>query len=481
MKSPPSSKKVRTEVNILASSLAKALKSPRRPPPTLTLVDVSSPPNNRSRFNGRHDKHSSYRQHYSRRHKAVTKKKNDGHSRYMSYSAVQYQYQYNHNSNISDDDKEHRRSIIQTHDGRTFIDWLFLRPFRCKQHAIGSMDNNNSIASIFSMPSMPSAAELLCGSIDKAFALERILAAAVGIVNDVSGIVIQKQLLSEVSFQIGSRPIIRYTNGDECILPISSAGVVSEEAFNTVKKICAFTYPRQNAEEQVFTKQQEMKCPISNTWHVVELRTISSNEEEITFKVGRRQADIECETIIQDACHRFLAANVENSTFLFFIVGPPKSGKSSVLREFRKTLSYSNGFHQWNVFDGNEVARLVSTESTHALSSSLISYIEECKSNNSWKQKDSALPYVMVFDDLSNEAGLPMVQNIAKHGINVIATLGNGYDYLFNPNNHFCQFDGFRVRVVTTMILEIKPDGHTRCDSRNINTKYKLTTIGLGG
>ena len=312
MKSPPSSKKVRTEVNILASSLAKALKSPRRPPPT---------------------------QHYSRRHKAVTKKKNDGHSRYMSYSAVQYQYQYNHNSNISDDDKEHRRSIIQTHDGRTFIDWLFLRPFRCKQHAIGSMDNNNSIASIFSMPSMPSAAELLCGSIDKAFALERILAAAVGIVNDVSGIVIQKQLLSEVSFQIGSGPIIRYTNGDECILPISSAGVVSEEAFNTVKKICAFTYPRQNAEEQVFTKQQEMKCPISNTWHVVELRATSSkNEEEITFKVGRRQADIECETIIQDACHRFLAANVENSTFLFFIVGPPKSGKSSVLREFRKTL-----------------------------------------------------------------------------------------------------------------------------------------------
>ena len=121
----------------------------------------------------------------------------------MSYSAVQYQYQYNHNSvSTSDDDKEHRRSIIQTHDGRTFIDWLFLRPLRCQQHAIGSMDNNNSIASIFSMPSMPSAAELLCGSIDKAFVLERILAAAVGIVNDVSDIVIHNSYFQKYHLKL---------------------------------------------------------------------------------------------------------------------------------------------------------------------------------------------------------------------------------------------------------------------------------------
>ena len=54
--------------------------------------------------------------------------------------------------------------------------------------------------------------------------------------------------------------------------------------------------------------------------------------------------------------------------------------------------------------------------------------------------------------------------------MNVIATLGDGYDDVGNPNKH--QNIGSEV---TTMILEIKPADH------GINTKYKLTTIRLRG
>ena len=394
------------------------------------------------------------------------------------YKSVQYQY---HPSECTRDGRgaAHHRDNNGDNDERTLLDWLFLRPFRCKSHnAIGNHNqyissskfiNIVDIASVFSRVNMPSAAELLCGSIDAALALEGMLAKAAGIMLSTTP---QKQL-SEVSFKVGYGPIIRYTNTTE---QTTSTGTVSEEAFNTIKRICGFKDDDLST-QHIFTKQ-EVKCPIRNTLHHVELRR-NGLAEEIVFRLGRQHASIECETIIQDTCHRFLASNVENKPFILLIVGPRMAGKSSVLRELKRTLSSSSGFHNWNVSDGNEVARhIATTEATvHCISSSVISCIKEVKANNTNKRKNR-LPYVILFDDLSLEVGIPLATDmITKLGINVIASLGNsscggaseseynlnGLAKVLAPQRH-----------VDVMILEIKLDGdnHDR-----YSTNYKLTTL----
>jgi len=415
--------------------------------------------------------------------------KNYPHQEYQtSCSAMMYHYHP-----IKSDGRERVHRLIEEEDGRTFIDWLFLHPFRCKHMAGKQVSNNsNCIAAIFSMAGMPSAAELFCGSMDGALALERVLANAVGIVKDDTAIKFavgeleMKKHLSEVSFQTGYVPIIRYTNGDEWIPSASlSVGMVSNEAFNTVKRICGFSEcGGARKDMNIFTKQ-EMACPIGNTRHHVELRS-TPGKEEIIFRLGRRRADIESQTIMEDACHRFLATGMDSS-FLFLIVGPRASGKTSALREFRKTLSISSGFHKWNIIDGNEIANYISIESTQTLSSCALSYAKEVSSNNNDKEKKNAI----LFDDLSLKRGVPMAQHIAEYGTSVIATVGNGSadkcDLRYLTNYLACSGDS-----VKSVLLEIIPEHRSiLCDrsqcsgnasslkrkSRGSNSKYKVINI----
>ena len=452
-------KKIRTEINPVASSLSStSLKSARRPPPSLTLLDVTP---------GCH-KTGSFRK--------------SGRRRSYKDSLEAYKYQY-HPTSIN---KKGRQRLHEDEDCRSFIDWLFMRPFRCKQSGYQSSDKSDNIATIFSMPGMPSAAELLCGSIDNAFIFEQILVDAAGILGQDRSKGLARQYankaLSEVSFTVGSGPLIRYTNnGDDFMVPTPSCGGVSEEAFNTLKRICGFGY-KDNV-LQVFTKQV-ISCP-SNKLHQVELRKTPLTSSEIVFRLGRKHTDLESRTIIEDACHRFLANSIEENSFHLLITGPPSSGKSSILREFKKVLSKSTGFYKWNVIYGNVVANQMDPGDDFSLC--LQSYIEEIISSNNGKKSEQH-PYVLMFDDLSLENGVPTAQDSAQRcGINMIATLGSN-------NKSKCSDTTIRklskVIVQTSnctsksMILEIRPyDNHRTMESirkrkrSETVSKYKLITI----